>query len=52
MSVQRKAAHEAKDLSLSKRVAADVKGGATKSKDQSLDQGVHFKYDIKGNKEA
>lgn len=41
--------------SLTAKDAKNVKGGGTASapkKDGSLDAGVHFKYDIKGNKEG
>ena len=38
---------------LSARNARGVKAGAVKKQvDGSLDAGVHFKYDIKGNKEG
>ena len=40
------------DLSPRDEAAADVKGGATNQSDGSLDQRLHFKYDIKGNKEG
>jgi hypothetical protein len=38
------------DLELRDEDAADVAGGTTA--DGSLDAGIHFKYDIKGQKEG
>ena len=32
--------------------ARGVKGGAPQKADGSLDAGIHFKYDLKGQKEA
>ena len=32
--------------------ARGIKGGAASKGDGSLDAGLHFKYDIKGNKEG
>ena len=40
------------DLELRDEDAAGAVGGAPAKADGSLDAGVHFKYDIKGNKEG
>jgi len=37
---------------LTARTARGVKGGVQNKADGSLDAGLHFKYDIKGNKEG
>ena len=37
---------------LTPKNARGVKGGASTKADGSLDAGVHFKYDLKGNKEG
>jgi hypothetical protein len=47
-SNKKKPAVKVNDLHATK----DPKGGAPKKADGSLDAGLHFKYDIKGQKEG
>ena len=37
---------------LTAKTARGIKGGVQNKADGSLDVGLHFKYDIKGNKEG
>jgi hypothetical protein len=47
-SSKKKASVKVNDLQATK----NPKGGATQKADGSLDAGIHFKYDIKGQKEG